>query len=175
MNQMIAIIKRLAWWILKMLGMGLIYVSVIAEGLRTLIPPMGQKLWKVPGLAALKDYEGTYKLDIAPIMAVFIFIAVTVLWDEILELWLLKLPEHGHWRLDNREMLIVSLGTLVLGADIILFYSGLSQLGWGGGGISFSALVGTAAYVGILLFFTYVSITLRLDCETAQQRKRLFS
>jgi len=170
--KLLAITKFVAWWILDMIGMGLIYVSVISEGLRTLIPSMGQKLWKIPGLGALKDYEGTYKLDLAPFMAVFIFIAVTYLWDEILELWLLRHPTDGPWKPDNQEMFVVGLGAVILGADIVLFYCGLTQMGWGGNSLSFSALVGTAAYVGILLFFTYVSINLRLQLRSVIGRKK---
>jgi hypothetical protein len=57
--------------------LGIIYVAVIAEGLRRLVPPLSQKLYKLlPGLGALKNYEATYRLDLAPFLSVIILMAV---------------------------------------------------------------------------------------------------
>jgi hypothetical protein len=149
-------------WKLVYLPLYAIYAAIIGEGFRTLVPALGQKLWKIPGFGALKDYEFWHKMDLAPIMASFLFVAVCWLWYDILKLWLLREPISGAWNLDNREKLVVILGTVLLGGDAILFYCGVTQMGWGGSSFSFSALVATAVYIGVVIFVTYVSLNLSL-------------
>lgn len=156
-------IRIVLWTVFIKIPLGVVYVSIIAEGLRILVPPLGQKLWKLPLLTFLRDYEETHRLDLAPVMSVFILIAVFVLWEQVLEIWLVRQEKGSAWLMDNKAILIVGLGSLVLGADICLFYVGVVQSGWGGVSFSFSALIATAAYLGVLVFVSLQSLTLRLD------------
>ena len=57
---------------------------------------------------------------------------------------------------------VMVLGTVILGADAMLFYTALANLGWGGTSFSFSALLATASYVAILVFQAYVTVSMRL-------------
>jgi hypothetical protein len=135
------------------LAMG--YLAIISEGLRLLVPALGQKLYKLPMLAVLREYEATYRLDLAPFFAFFLLIAVFGLWPKIIDIWI---SERG--RCNREERLIVALGGAILVADAVLFYSAVTQMTWGGSALSFSALVATAAYVGIVVFVSWVSVKL---------------
>jgi hypothetical protein len=55
------------------------------------------------------------------------------------------------------------LGFVILGADILLFYVAMTYSGWGESEFSFSAFLATIAYVGVLIFVSYVSIRLGRD------------
>lgn len=146
-----------AWQAVSKLFLGVIYLAVISEGLRVLIPALGQKLYKLPGLSSLQDYEATHRLDLAPFFAVFLLVAVFVLWHRIVELWL---SGEEFSRLAKEHQLVVGMGCMILGADAVLFYLAMTQMTWGGGGLSFSALVATGAYVGVLIFVSWMSVIL---------------
>jgi len=137
--------------------LGLIYLAVISEGLRVLIPALGQKVYKLPLLSGLQNFEATYRLDLAPFFAFFLLIAVFVLWPRIIALWMAD-RDWSSWTQEQR--LLVCLGTAILGADAVLFYYAMAQMSWGGSALSFSALVATAAYVGVLVFVSWVSVKL---------------
>lgn len=59
-------------------------------------------------------------------------------------------------------LFIATLAFTILGADTWIFYTAVSQMGWGSS-FSFSAMIATAAYLGVLIFVLYVSETLRND------------
>ena len=161
----IAYVKYWGWQIMTKLCLGLIYLAVIAEGLRYLIPPLGQKLWKIgiPGLDMLRDYESLYRLDLAMFFSLGILIAVFQLWVWLLQVHLfLEDPEGDEaWNSEKRVLLITWLAATILGGDAILFYVSMCQVGWGGGAISLSALVATAVYVAVLVFVSMMTIVLR--------------
>ncbi len=152
-------IKYVIWMIFTKVGLGTIYIAVISEGLRYMVPALGQRLYKIPGLGFLEDFEETHGLDLAPFMAIFLLIAVFWLWERILHIWLASDEEGIDWL--NETKLLMVLGTSILGADAILFYIAMTQVGWGGTVISISALLATVAYVAILVFVSYVTVTLR--------------
>ena len=85
-----------AWQVASKAILGMIYLAVISEGLRVLIPALGQRIYKLPLLGSLKDYEATYRLDLAPFFAVFLLIGVFVLWPKIIGLWVSELNV-GEW------------------------------------------------------------------------------
>lgn len=156
-------LKYWAWQVVTKLILGVIYIAVISEGLRVIVPALGQKLYKLPGLGALRDYEGTHRLDLAHFLAIFVLFAVFYLWDRILELWLESDEEFDDrgWNPEAHRRLVVVLGTVILGADACLFYVAMTQIGWRGTTFSFSALLATAAYLAVLIFVSFVSINLR--------------
>ncbi len=146
-----------SWQIAAKFVLGLIYLAVISEGLRALAPPLGQKLYKLPFFSFLQDFEATYRLDLAPFFAFFLLVAVFVLWRRIIEVWLSG-QDPSQWT--REQQLVVALGCVILGADAVLFYFAMTQMGWGASVFSFSALVASAAYVGVLIFVSWISITL---------------
>ena len=155
----------------------MIYVAVIAQGFRHLVPALGQRLYKLPGLSFLYDYELTYRLDLAIFFAFFMLIAVWFLWARILRLWLeVEHPqddvfnEHG-WNRDNNVRLTLALGFVILGADCCLFFVAITEISWGGSSFSVTALLATGAYLAVLIFVTYVSIALANRMEERKENQ----
>lgn len=165
--------KHFLWQLATKVILGAIYVGVISEGLRHLVPALAQKVYSLAGLSFLRDYEATYRLDLALFLSVFMLIAVWWLWEKILQLWLQAeddFDDHG-WNSDAHRRLIVTLGVVILGADACLFYVAVSQAGWSGTRFSVSALLATAAYLAILLFVSFVSIHLRRAISACQTKE----
>lgn len=158
-----AYFKYWVWQMVTKPSLGVIYLSVISDGLRYLVPPLAQRLYKLPGLSVLQDYEETYRLDLAPFFAFFLLIAVWYLWEKLLQLWLGwdEALDGSEWNLEAYRRLISTLGVAIVGADACLFYVAMTQVGWRGMHFSFSALVATAAYVGVLIFVSLVTVNLR--------------
>jgi hypothetical protein len=159
-----------SWQLLTKVVLGIIYLMVIAEGLRLVVPALGQKIHKLPALSSLKDYEATHRLDLASFFSLFMLIGVWSLWGSILRVWLEVDREiHPSWDSDNHRRLVVSLGSVILLADACLFYAAMTQIGWGGAVFSLSALLATSAYLAMIVFVTFVSIT--LHCKVIDRRK----
>ncbi|MCA9077358.1 MAG: hypothetical protein KDA93_20190 [Planctomycetaceae bacterium] len=163
----IARIKYWTWKIFSKFLLGIVYFSIIAEGLRQIVPVLGQRLYKLPGLSSLQDYEATYRLDLAPIFAGFLLLAVWSLWASLLKIWLLD--DDSRRYSDSHKLLIATLGGTILTVDAYIFYAAMLEYGWGGS-FSFSALVATAAYVGVLIFVLYVSHQLQEDVNQLKLR-----
>lgn len=150
-------------WLLVKGALGVLYICVVSEGLRFLVPGLGMRLHKVPGLSFLYDYEDLHRLDLAHVLSLFMLFAVFYLWDKMLLLWLDSSEnfDDGGWNPQANRQLIVALGWIILGADACLFYVAMTQVGWGATSFSFAALLATAAYLAILIFVSYVTINLR--------------
>lgn len=123
-----------------------------------MVPALGQKIYRIPGLGALRDYEATYNLDLAPFFALCLLIAVWALWARILQVWLRTESEPG-WNSDRDRKIITTIGIILLGADAALFFVAVTFMGWGAS-FSVSALLSTAAYVAVIIFVSYQSLTL---------------
>lgn len=157
-------LKYLAWQLLAKGVLGVIYIAVISEGLRVLVPALGQKLSKlaIPGAWMLAEDEAGHRLDLAHIFALFLLIAVFHLWAEVIRSWLRPDdPEDEGFDPDNYFRLVATLAVVILGADAFLFFYSVTQMGWTGGEISFTAILVTAAYVAVLIFVSFVSVNLR--------------
>ena len=158
-----AYMKYLAWIVLTKIPLGFIYINIIAEGLRMLVPPLGQKLHRIPGLAALAQYEETHKLDLAPLFAMFLLVGVFYLWSRLIQLWIeADRGAYVDWLGDRETTLVLLLGAVILLADAILFYVAMAEFSWGSM-FSLTALIATAAYVAVLIFVSYVSVNLHND------------
>lgn len=75
------------YWIVSLVtkvGLGIIYMSVIREGLAYMVPFLGQRLSKLPGLTFLADFEATYRLDLAIVFSLFLLCFVWWLWSKLL-------------------------------------------------------------------------------------------
>ena len=70
-------------------------------------------------------------------------------------------PEDEGWDIDKYRKLIVGLGFVILGSDACLFFYAITQMGWSGGGFSATALIATAAYLAVVVYLSYVSVTLK--------------
>lgn len=150
------------WQIVTKVVLGVIYLAVIAEGLRLVVPALGMRVYRVPGFGALQHYEATYKLDLAMGLSVFMLIAAWALWANILRIWLeCGMPERMKNKKGNREKgLILVLGVIVILADAACFFAAMIALGWATSSFSVTALCATCGYVGVLIFVAYTAIIL---------------
>ena len=169
-KMLVARFKYHVWSVLIHVVFAAVYIAIIAEGFRILIPTMAQRLYKLPGLGILKEYEATYKLDVAICMSIFMMLAVLYLWHRLVEKWLgttdsLYTPhcDDEGWSHRHHMMLLWSLGAVVLGCDTYLFYTSIVSLTWGDSEFSFTSFVATLAYLAILVFVSYISVILRKD------------
>ena len=165
--------KLLLWSLITKPCMGLVYVGLIGDGFRTIIPALGQKLWKLPGLASLYDFQETHRLDMAHVLAVFMLIAVWYLWERLLVLWLSRMENYDcdGWDPVAHFQLVLALGVTVLGADAALFYAAMSRVGWRGGIFSLTALIATVAYLAVVIFVTFVTVTLKHAIQVRKGRQ----
>ena len=152
-----------AWQVVTKVVMGVIYLSIIAEGFRMLVPVLNRRLHRLPLLGWMNDYEATYELDMASIMSVFMLIAVYSLWGRMLTLWLSEKIGFDH-RLrgqNNADQFVLFFGLVILASDSLLFFIAVTEVSWSGASFSFTALFATAAYVSVLVFTVYVAVNLR--------------
>lgn len=162
---MIAKLKSWAWDIVSGIILGIIYWTVISEGLRLLLPVLGQRIHKVPipGFSYFDRFEATHRLDLAHGLSIFLFIAMWKLWALILED---RLGSDQHFRdsgwedTDAYKSLVLLLGRVILGADAVLFYIAMTQMGWSGSAFSIPAIIASISYVAVLVFVKLVSINL---------------
>lgn len=157
--------KYWLWKLVTIVILAPIYCSVIAEGLRMLVPPLGQKLYKlaIPGFAMFGQYQETRRLDLAIFMSVFLLVAVWWLWEQVLKVFLSTdaLFENCGWNPEAYTRVVLILGVVILGADACLFYVSMVQMGWGATRLSVPALLATAAYIAVIIFVSLVSLNLR--------------
>ena len=157
--------KYWLWKFVTIVILAPIYCSVIAEGLRMLVPALGQKLYKlaIPGFAMFGQYQETRRLDLAIFMSVFLLVSVWWLWEQVLKVFLTTdaLFEESGWNAANYTRVVLILGVVILGADACLFYVSLVQMGWGATRLSIPALLTTAAYLAVIIFVSLVSLNLR--------------
>lgn len=162
------IVAHAKYWLWKLFTIVIlapIYCSVIAEGLRMLVPAMGQKLYKlaIPGFSMFGQYQETRRLDLAIFMAIFLLLAVWWLWEQVLKVFLSTdaVFEGSGWNAANYTRVVLILGVIILGADACLFYVSMVQMGWGATRLSIPSLLATAAYIAVIVFVSLVSLNLR--------------
>lgn len=157
-------LKLLAWKGITMPIMGVIYCMVISEGMRLLVPALGQPLHKlpIPGLSQLRGFRGVNRLDLAHLMAIMLLFAVWHLWCVILRISLgaNDVLARSGWDPVAYGRFVMGLGIVVLGADMILFYIALAYMEWGRPAFSFPAIIGTIAYVGVIIFVSFMTVNL---------------
>jgi hypothetical protein len=113
---------------------GLIAASLVAQGLRLLLPIFQTRLYKLPILAATRDYVGFDKIDLAVVMSVLLFALVSCLWCRIFT----ELAGQGtiaEQRSKNPIIfyLLTGIASIIVGVDALIFFIGLraAESGWG--------------------------------------------
>ena len=166
--------RYLAFLVLTKPFFALIYFTMIAEGMRVVIPSSALKLYKVPGLGALQTDAIGYRLDVAHFLSIALLLAAWFFAEKALLLWLHPgdSPESGY-DYDNYRRLITVLATMVIGGDALMFYVSVTEMGWGGTVISFTAFVATCAYLGALMFVSLASVNLKKKINDLREEKSL--
>lgn len=170
----IAYLKMWAFRPIKwLIGVG--YIVVITEGLRMVVPALGMKLYNLPFLGSLRDFEIWHELDLAPFVAVLLFLFSSSIWCVLLEAWLYDdstLRALGRQSLRYQQCMVV-LGGIILFSDACLFYRAMTTTGWGTDRLSLPSLLSTAAYLAILVSVCVVSVNLKRNYLSLKRSRRL--
>lgn len=179
--------ERVSWaemryWTFQIASKGallILYLSIIAEGLRISLAVLGKPLHKLPGCSALYNYEMTHKLDLAMIAAIMLLFVIWRAWKHILLRWTEWEPsqsssadEVAFVRANRRNVLITIVGWVVILGEAGLFYSALAEMTWGSRGFSFTAAIGTAVYIAVLVFITHHGIEMRRELDELRRQYR---
>ncbi len=159
---MVAWVKLWGFKPIKLL-IGVGYVAIIGEGLRMVVPALGMKLYKLPFLGILHDYQGWHGLDLALFAGMLLFLLSSWIWCALLETWLY---DKSALQMSDRsaakyERFLAVLGAVILFSDACLFYRAMTFVAWGAQAFSASALICTLAYVAVLVTVCAISVNLK--------------
>lgn len=131
--------ERCIFWALNAIFMplvALVYVVVVAEGLRVQMSVFAMRLYKlpVPGAGLLRQYDGFDRLDLAVPMSLMLFVAVSYLW---LRFWK-ETSISGNLGEKRKALPVffwaqVAVALIIVLIDAGVFYMGLaakSSSGW---------------------------------------------
>ena len=148
-------LKSWAWKIFTLPIIGIVYITLISEGLRLLIPVLGQKLYKfpLPFVSAMRNYHPWDRLDLAYFFSILLLIAVWYLWKVTLKVYL---SYEGQavppgWDPAKYRGFVLTIAVIILSADAFLFYFAMTQQVYWKTQFSFTALLATGAYICVLL------------------------
>ena len=114
----------------------LVYATVIADGIRILMPIFRRKIYSlpVPGAGLVRNYDGFDRADLAIIVSILLFIVVTWIWTKVFT-HLQHADNFGSTHQGSPivfPVLLILASVLVI-ADDGIFYIGLSSqasAGW---------------------------------------------
>lgn len=150
--------RYVGFQLLSKLVLGAVYLGIVSEGARRLIPSLGQKIFKlVPWLDQID-----HRIDAAHCFALFLLIGTWWSWRQLLETWL------GIKPYSRATTVIVPLAFTFIIVDTIFFYNATAQWKWGGSHVSFTTLLATAGWVAILIFVTFVGIQMKEELRKAK-------
>ena len=157
-------IRYWGWLISSYLFVGLLYLTLIRHGLVELFDPFALRLYKLPGLSFLGWWDMTYRLDLAFVTAIVVFVAVTYSWDRALRIGALgdySAISIGADRLRTRRAFLsyALAGSLII-VDLALMYLGVTHASWGNSGFSGVSLVVCLLYGALIVFTTLRSLEL---------------
>ncbi len=156
-------VKYWGWNVATKSLVTVVYLALISQGLRYVLPDLGMKLSRLPGLAFLDGYEATYRIDLAHVFTAVPLFSAWILWHLNLELFLRPealVRRFPRMNLDRTKRVIVTMGAIIITGDALLFMAAFTLSGWGEARFSATALLATAVYVTVLGFVTFVAICL---------------
>ena len=105
----------------------LVYIVVVAEGLRMQMSVFAMRLYKlpVPGAGLLRQYDGFDRLDLAVPMSLMLFIAVSYLW---IRFWK-EVGPHGGIMAKRDAFPVYFWMQVAVACIIVLFDAGIFYLG----------------------------------------------
>jgi len=168
-----AYIKFWVWNVTTKSLLTIVYLALISQGLRYILPDIGLRLYKLPGLAFLEGFRATYPLDLAHIFSAAPLVSAWILWHLLLEMYLRPdtfASRFSRWNVDRLKRLIITMGAIIIVGDACLFCAAFTLSGWGPAQFSASAVLATAVYVTILGFSTLISILLSDSIDTLKKK-----
>lgn len=162
------------WNIATKSALGIVYLALISQGLRYVLPDIGLRIYRLPGLAFLEYFEATYRIDLAHVFAVVPLISAWMLWHWNLEMYLRPEAFARHfrgWDIERMKRVILTMGIIIILGDAALFYASFALSGWGRATFSLPALIATSVYVTVLGFVTFVSLYLAESIDTIRKKE----
>lgn len=159
-------VRAVLWTLVSKPLLGLIVFPISSEGARLILPSLSKPLSSLPALGALADFEATYQIDLAHCFALGLMMAAFTMSGHLIAIRL-ELQIAARYSSREAKGFIVGLGLLVLMTDLALFYLGVQETQWGGAGLAPEPLLASLAYIGVVLFTSYVSQTLHERIEEA--------
>jgi hypothetical protein len=171
-KRFVAYLKYFGWQFVVKGTLGVVVISIISDGMRLLIPDVGKKLYKLPFLEFMKDYEGWHKLDCAHLYALVLMLAVFLSWGFVIRSWLqIDSGQPHRW---NQKVFGLIASVLAFGAillDGFLFYRAEVAEDWGSDTISLPCLAATALYVILQVFVAFVSVVLKEEVKALSPKE----
>ncbi len=170
-----AYFKFWGWLSVTMPTLVLLYVVMIAEGIRIKFPFWAIPIFKVKGMPRwMERYDFFHRIDLAIPASIGLLFLVWLFWDYLLQLWIV--PEDFQIRPRHKpevyKRIIVILGVALLLFDSYMFYSAMSFMGWGGK-FSATALLATVGYAAALVAVALITINLRQDVHDLTKKETL--
>lgn len=159
------IVKLVGWCIVTIPVMVLLYVTMIAEGIRIKFSFWATPIYKIKGMPkAFEQFDYLHRLDLALPASIGLLCLVWLSWDQLLQLWIVPADFHIRPRQKPEvyKRIIVSVALTLLLFDAYMFYSAMSFMGWGGK-FSPTALLATIGYAVALIAVATITINLRQD------------
>lgn len=156
--------RNLPLWMWRVFAVGILlvlYANVMSRGITYALPDFGTKLGKTPLLSFLSRYEETRNLQLAHPFAVLFLVVVFVSWEVLLRM--LCGDDSAFQRFIKPEAakkIMVCIGAAVLATDCWFYYSGITNQGWQGAKLSFSALLATVGFIAVNVAVTMFSVFL---------------
>ena len=160
-----AVCRFVTWISVTIPVMVLLYVTMIAEGIRMKFPFWAMPLYKVKGMPkSMERYDIFHRMDLAIPASIGLLFLVWLFWDYLLQIWITPHVFHVRPRrnAETYKRLVVALGLALLLFDSYMFYSAMSFMGWGGK-FSMTALLATVGYSAALVAVALITINLRQD------------
>ncbi len=163
---LLARVKLLAWET----GMGSLlsvaYLKMTAEGIRLLHSMTAVKLSReYPWLAR---YQETRNLDVAQIIALIMMVVTMTSLFCGLKKWLTD-DETDNLDPERARVVVYASAILFPGLDGALFYAAARQMGWSESLLSFPAILMTVLWIGLLIFVSYVSVSLHQNIKKLRE------
>lgn len=155
-------VQFFAWRIVSTIGFAILYAFLLSEGLRLMFAASARKLHTIPFLSWMKGYEDLHRLDIATLMAAGFMFIIMFIWERLLDLLIYgkrSAVEADQQDRESKLFLYVGIGFLV--CDAVTFYASIVSLSWGGSKFSFTALIATAMWVGMVIVLAHLTNRLR--------------
>jgi hypothetical protein len=155
-------LQYFAWRFISVIGFAILYAFLLSEGLRLIFAATARKLHTIPFLSWMKFYEDLHRIDLAMILAAVLMFVILYVWERLLELMIFEKENLLEAANDDRESsLFLYVGIVILVCDAVIFYASIVSLSWGGAKFSFTALIATAMWVGIVLVLAHLTNKLR--------------
>jgi hypothetical protein len=137
----------------------------VAEGWHILAPICSSKLAKIPVLGFIAGgLPGLEKATLGQMYAFLTVLGVAWFWSQMLKSNIDPLGERD-FDVEAYKKVVMTVGAVLVGADMILFVLGVSALSWGKAGFNPAIVLMAVIMVALSVFGCLVSLRLKKQVE----------